>query len=410
MQRVVITGLGAISPLGLNVAETWNAARQGTSGLGPLTQPILPAVSPVPVCEVKGFDPETTQPKKELGRQDRYQHFALAAAQEAMNEAGLPITDENRHRVGVVISTSSGGYQTFEQQLLAIREKGRRGASPFAIPMIMPNGAAALVAMRYGACGPSCSINTACASSSDALGHALLLLRAGMCDAVIAGGAEAPLHTISFTSFDRMGLATKRQTGTPSPFCLQRDGLVLGEGAAVLVLETLDHARKRGAVIIAELAGYGATSDAYHIATPSSNGAGAARAITAALNDAGIRPSDVGYINAHGTGTRINDLVETLAIKTAFGEQAKTVPISSTKSMTGHLGGAAGALELIFSILTLRDSIAPPTINFQERDPDCDLDYIPNTAREVHTRVAVSNAFGFGGHNSVLVVKSFAEE
>jgi beta-ketoacyl-acyl-carrier-protein synthase II len=408
MPQIVITGLGAISPLGLNVTETWQAAQRGISGLGWLTQPVLPVVRPVPVCEVKGFDPETVQSKKELGRQDRYQHFALAAAQEAMRDAGLVITDENRHRVGVMISASSGGYQTFERQLLAVQEKGRRGASPFAIPMIMPNGAAALVAMRYGACGPSCSINTACASSSDALGHALLLLRAGVCDVVLAGGAEAPLHTISFTSFDRMGLMSKRETGTPSPFCRQRDGLVLGEGAAVLVLETLAHARKRGAVIYAELAGYGASSDAYHIATPSSDGAGAARAITSALTDAGLLPSDVGYINAHGTGTRINDLVETQAIKTAFGERAGSVPISSTKSMTGHLGGAAGALELIFSILALRDSIVPPTINFREQDPDCDLDYTPNAAREVRIQVAVSNAFGFGGHNSVLVVKSFA--
>jgi len=409
MERVVITGLGAISPLGLDVAQSWEAARRGVSGLGPLTQPILPAVPPVPVCEVKGFNPETVQSKKEAGRQDRYQHFALAAAHEAMNESRLLLTDENRHRVGVVISASSGGYQTFEQQLLAVKEKGRRGASPFAIPMIMPNGAAALVAMRYGACGPSCSINTACASSSDALGHALLLLRAGVCDAVLAGGAEAPLHTISFTSFDRMGLSTKRSTGTPSPFCRQRDGLVLGEGAAVLVLEKLTHARKRSARILAELAGYGASSDAYHIATPTADGSGAARAITAALRDAGANPSDVDYINAHGTGTRTNDLAETRAIKAALGEHAKTVPISSTKSMTGHLGGAAGALELIFCVQALRDGIAPPTINYREPDPDCDLDYIPNTAREIRVEVAVSNAFGFGGHNSVLVVKAFRD-
>jgi len=406
MQPVVITGLGAISPLGLDVADSWNAARQGTSGLGPLTQPVLPAAQRVSVCEVKGFDPEKFQSKKELGRQDRYQHLALAAAQEAMDHAGLVITDENRHRIGVIISASSGGYQTFERQLLAVQEKGRRGASPFAIPMIMPNGAAALVAMRYGACGPSCSINTACASSSDALGHALLLLRSGICDAVIVGGAEAPFHTITFTSFDRMGLLSKRASGTPSPFCRQRDGLVLGEGAAVLVLETLAHARKRHAVIHAELAGYGASSDAYHIATPSSDGSGAARAITAALHDAKLLPSDVSYINAHGTATRINDLAETQAIKVAFGPHAKTVPISSTKSMTGHLGGATGALELIFCILALRDSIAPPTINYQEQDPECDLDYLPNVAREVRATVAVSNSFGFGGHNSVLVVKA----
>ena len=399
--------MGAVSPIGLNVAECWKSACEGASGLGPLTQPVLPVVQPVPVCEVKGFDPEKSQTRKEAGRQDRYQQFAIAAAKEAMDQSGLVLTDESRHRVGVVISASSGGYQTFESQLLSVQEKGRRGASPFTIPMIMPNGAAALVAMRYGACGPSSSVNTACASSSDGIGHAMMLLRSGICDVVIAGGAEAPLHTITFTSFDRMGLSTKRAMDTPSPFCRQRDGLVVGEGAAVLVLETLEHAQKRGATILAELAGYGASSDAHHIATPVAGGGGAARAITTALNDARLTPFEIGYINAHGTGTKINDQVETQAIKAAFGQQARSVPISSTKSMTGHLGGASGALEMVFSVLAMRDSITPPTINYREADPECDLDYVPNVAREVKIKAVASNAFGFGGHNSVLVVKAF---
>jgi 3-oxoacyl-[acyl-carrier-protein] synthase II len=407
MNRIAITGIGAISPLGLNAAETWSSVQRGVSGLGPRTQPVLPGVWPGPVCEVKGFDPETVLTRKEAGRQDRYQHLALAAAQEAVAEAGLSITDENRHRIGVVISASSGGYQTFERELLNVREKGGRACSPFAITKIMPNGAAALVAMRFGACGPSCSIATACASSADALGHALLLLRAGMCDAVLAGGTEASLHTISLASFDRMGLLSKRSTDTPSPFCQQRDGLIIGEGAAVFVLETFDHARRRGANIHAELAGYGSTSDAYHITTPASEGAGAVRAIAVALNDAGVHPADIDYINAHGTGSRINDAVETKAIKTVFGAHARTTPISSTKSMTGHLMGAAGAMELAFCVMAIRDSVIPPTINFRERDIECDLDYVPNVARDVRVKAAISNSFGFGGHNSTLVVKSF---
>lgn len=407
MKRVVITGMGAVSPLGLNVADSWTAALAGVSGLGSLTQPVLPNMPPTLACEVKGFDPETVMPKKEARRQDRYQQLALAAAAEAMQQAGLEIAAERAHRVGVLISTCSGGYQTFEEELISIQEKGARSCSPFAIAKIMPNGASALVAMHYGATGPSAAVCSACASSSDAIGYGLLLLRSGMCDAVIVGGAEASLHSVSVASFGRMGLLSSRASGTPSPFCRQRDGLIIGEGAAVLVLETYEHAQQRGAVMLAELAGYGASSDAHHITSPSEGGVGAAQAIKSALHDARLNADEISYINAHGTGTRINDAVETNAIKLAMGAHALKTPISSTKSMTGHMMGATSALELVFCVLAVRDAMLPPTIHYQEPDPECDLDYVPNLARETQVTAAMSNAFGFGGHNSVLVVRKF---
>lgn len=406
MKRVVITGMGAITPLGLNVKESWASALTGVSGLGSLTQTVLPNMPPAMVCQVRGFDPETVMSKKEVRRLDRYQQLALAAAIEAMNNAGLSIIEENRHRVGVIISACSGGYQTFEKELLNIQKKGAMSCSPFSISKIMPNGASAHVAMHYGITGPSAAISSACASSSDAIGYGLLLLRSGMCDVVLVGGAEAPLHSLSLASFGSMGLLSSKNSATPAPFCRQRDGLVIGEGAAVLVLETYDHARQRGAVPLAELAGYGVSSDASHITSPSKGGVGAARAIRSALLDAKMNPDEICYINAHGTGTRINDAVETMAIKLALGNHALETPISSTKSMTGHMMGATSALELIFCVMAIQESILPPTIHYQEKDPECDLDYVPNTAREAQVTAAMSNAFGFGGHNSVLVVKN----
>lgn len=408
MERVVITGMGAVTPLGLDVPATWDAAKSGRSGLGPLTQRVLPGVASPSVCEVKGFDPETVVSKKEVRRQDRYQHLALAAAVEAMTQARLTLTDENRHRTGVVISACSGGYQTFETELLAVQAKGGRACSPLAIAKIMPNGASAVVAMHFGAMGPSYAVCSACSSSTDALGQALLLMRAGMCDVVIAGGAEASLHSVTVASFGKMGLLSERSTATPSPFCRQRDGLVIGEGAAVFVLETLAHAQKRGAAIQGELAGYGATSDAHHITSPTSDGSGAARAMQAAMRDARVNPDEVDYINAHGTGTVVNDAVETRAVKLALGSHAASTPLSSTKGMTGHLMGAAGALEALFTLMAIRTCILPPTINHVERDPECDLDYVPNVAREQRVAVGLSNSFGFGGHNSVLVLKAYA--
>lgn len=403
----MITGMGAVTPLGLNAGATWKSAVRGVSGLAPLAQPILAGVVSPLACEVKGFDPETVVSKKEVRRQDRYQNLALAATAEAMMQAGLTLTDANRHRTGVIISASSGGYQTFENELLTVQAKGGRACSPLAIAKIMPNGASALVAMRYGAMGPSYAVCSACSSSTDAVGHAMLLLRAGICDVVVAGGAEASLHTISVASFGRMGLLSERTTGTPSPFCRQRDGLVIGEGAAVLVLETLTHARNRSAPILAELAGYGATSDAHHITSPSADGAGASRAMQAALQDGKINADQIDYINAHGTGTIVNDAVETRAVKHALGHHASATPISSTKGMTGHLMGAAGALEALLMVMTIRTGILPPTINYVEPDPECDLDYVPNSARERRVAVAMSNSFGFGGHNSVLIAKAF---
>ncbi|MGZ0019247.1 beta-ketoacyl-[acyl-carrier-protein] synthase family protein [Nitrosomonas sp. wSCUT-2] len=404
---VVITGIGAVSPLGIGVHSTWIAALAGRSGLGPLTQSVLPNIPCIPVCEVKNFDPAKVMSKKEVKQQDRYQHLALAAAAEAMESSSLMITEANADRVGVIISACSGGYQTFEEELLTVQVKGQRACSPRAISKIMPNGASALVSMKYGITGPSAAVCSACASSADAIGYGLMLLRAGICDVVLVGGAEASLHSVSIASFGRMGLLSSRSSATPSPFCRQRDGLVIGEGAAVLVLETLAHAQSRDACILAELAGYSATSDAHHITSPSESGKGAAQAIKTALKDAQINADQVNYVNAHGTGTKMNDAMETNALKLALGNHAFQTPVSSTKSMTGHMMGATSALELIFAVMAIRDSVIPPTINYLEHDPECDLDYVPNTAREMPVNVAISNAFGFGGHNSVLVVKAF---
>lgn len=406
MKRVVITGMGAVSPLGNSVAATWAAAEGGLSGVGPLTQSVLPGLIGAAVCEVKGFDAEDVLPRKEVRRQDRFQHLAIAAAAEAMQDAGLVIGDDERYRVGVLISSSSGGHQSFEHELEAIRERGGRACSPLAIAKIMPNAAAALVAMRYGAMGPSAAICTACASSADAIGHALILLRTGRCDVVIAGGTEASMHSVSLAGFERMGLFSKRTTGTPSPFCRLRDGFVLGEGAAILVLETAEHAEGRSARVYAELAGYGATTDAHHITSAREDGAGAAAAIREAMRDAGVSAEEVGYINAHGTGTALNDKMETRAIQSAFGEYSHTVPVSSTKSMTGHLIGAAGALELVLTVEAMRNSFIPPTINFLERDLECEIEVVANAGRPARFTTALSHSFGFGGHNSVLVVRA----
>ncbi|MCL4158208.1 UNVERIFIED_CONTAM: hypothetical protein GTU68_044292 [Idotea baltica] len=397
--------MGAVSPVGRNARESWESVVAGKSGLGCLSQSTMEGVPSPMVCEVTGFDPNAVVSRKESRRMDRYQQLAVAAADEAVTEAGLTISEENAHRVGVIISSCSGGYQTFEEELMGIQKKGVRACSPFAITKIMPNGASALVAMRIGAKGPSAGICSACAASSDAIGYGLMLLRTGMCDVVVVGGAEAPFHSVALASFSRMGLLSPRTSGTPSPFCRSRDGLVMGEGAAVLVLETEEHAKKRGAEFRTELVGYGVGSDAHHITSPAEGGVGAARAMTSAMESAGVNAEDISYINAHGTGTRMNDAVETSAVKLALGKNSLRTPVSSTKSMTGHMMGATSALELLFCVMAIAHSIIPPTINFQESDLECDLDYVPNQAREARVDVAMSNALGFGGHNSVLVVK-----
>jgi beta-ketoacyl-acyl-carrier-protein synthase II len=362
-------------------------------------------------CEVKGFQPDNYMEPREARRRDRFEQFAAASAQEALRQSGLEVSESDAARVGVIISSAIGGLNSTMDTANTLRESGPRRVSPFAIPMLMANGAAGMVSIDYGFRGPSLSVASACASGADGIGLAWLMLRSGLIDVAVAGASEATITEIGLAAFDRVGAMSRRNqdySQTPQPFDLNRDGLVMGEGAAILVLETESHARRRGAQILAELAGYAATADAFHITAPAQDGAGGAQAIRLALESAAVDLSEIGYINAHGTATELNDLSETRAIKAAFGELAYHIPISSTKSMTGHMMGATGALEAIFCVQAIRLGLLPPTIHYQTPDPDCDLDYIPNQAREKKIRVAVSNAFGFGGHNAVLVVRAYS--
>ncbi len=407
--RVVVTGLGLITPLGHNVADTWSAIVAGKSGLGPFTQIEKREHLSGGLCEVKDFDPANQLGRRMSRRRDRYQQFATVAANEDMQQAALPITDDNRERIGVNIGTGVGGIQTLVEQEHVVIGKGLRRLSPFAITMIMPNGAAGMLAIDYGIHGPSNTIATACASGNDAIGQAYRAMQYGQMDVMLTGGTETIITHVAVGGFERAGATSSKSSQTPQPFDKNRDGLVVGEGAGMLVLENLDFAQARGATILAELVGYGQTTDAHHITAPSEGGIGAARAISTALEDAGLQAEDVDYISAHGTATPLNDSSETAAIKHVLGEHAYNIGISSTKSMTGHIMGATGAIESVFCTLAIRDQVMPPTINYETPDPECDLDYIPNEAREARVRVCLNNAFGFGGHNSVLVFKKFEE-
>lgn len=406
-RRVVVTGLGAITPLGHNVADTWAAILQGKSGFGPFTLIEKGEHSSGGLCEVKDFDPSDYMDRRDARRRDRYQQFATVAVGEALRQSGLEIGDDNRQRVGIVMGTGVGGIQTLVEQENLRQDKGLRRMSPFGITMIMPNGAAGMLAIDYGIHGPSTTITTACAAGCDAIGHAFRAVRRGELDAVLAGGSESIITHVAVGGFEQAKATSSRTEGTPSPFDRNRDGLVVGEGAGAIVLESLEHARARGAHILGEIVGYGQTTDAYHITAPAEGGAGAARAMRMALADGGLQPSDVDYISAHGTATELNDKYETIAIKAALGEAAYDVAISSTKSMTGHIMGATGAIESVFCVLAIAGQVCPPTINYEEPDPDCDLDYVPNQPRERAVRVALNNAFGFGGHNAVLAFKQF---
>lgn len=406
-RRVVITGIGLITSLGHTVDETWSAILRGESGIGDFTLIEKGDHSSGGVCEVKDFDPVTYIGKRDARRRDRFQQLATIAGKEAMQKSGLEITDQNRERVGIYIGTGVGGIRTLVDQEHVRQERGTRRISPFAIAMIMPNGAAGVMAIDYGIHGPSNTIATACAAGNDAIGHAYKAIRAGELDATLSGGAESLITSVALGGFEKTGATSSRSSNAPQPFDKNRDGLVAGEGAAILILEELESARKRGATILGELAGYGQTTDAFHITAPAVGGAGAARAIKIALNDAGLDPSEVDYVSAHGTGTQLNDLNETKALKTILGEHAYNVAVSSTKSMTGHVMGATGAIETVFCILAIRDKVLPPTINYETPDPECDLDYVPNVARSADVRITVNNAFGFGGHNAVLVIKEF---
>lgn len=406
-RRVVVTGIGAVTPIGHNAKDSWRAVLAGESGFGPATLIDGSMHTVKGVFEVKEFDAAAYLGARDARRRDRFQQLATVAANEAMAQAGLPISDANRDRIGIVIGTGIGGIQTLIEQEHILLEKGTRRLSPFGITMIMPNGAAGMLAIDYGIQGPSTTIATACASGNDAIGHAFKSVRYGELDAVLTGGTESIMTSIAVGGFERAGATSARDRNTPQPFDKNRDGLLPGEGAAMLVIESLEHARARGATILGEIAGYGQTTDAFHITAPAEGGVGAARAMIVALQDAGLKPEDVDYISAHGTATPLNDLYETMAIKTAFGEAAYDLAVSSTKSMTGHIMGATGAIESVFCLLAIRDQMLPPTINYETPDPDCDLNYVPNESRPAGVRVTVNNAFGFGGHNSVLVIKKF---
>jgi len=410
MEKIVITGMGTVNPLGCSVAESWQAALDGVSGVGPITQFDTSEYLVKIACEVKNFAPEKYMDPKEARRRDRFEQFAAASVKEALAQSGLIVTEANAGRIGVVISSAIGGLQSLEDAIFTVRDTSPRRVSPFLIPMLMSNGAAGLAGIDYGIQGPGFSVASACASGADGIGMAWMMLRSGMIDAAIAGASEATICRAGVAAFDRIGAMSRRNDDysmTPQPFDKNRDGLVMGEGSAVLALETEIHAKARGAAILAELAGYASTADAFHVTAPHETGAGGAAAIRLALESAKVNAEAVGYINAHGTGTSLNDLSETKAVKAAFGAQAYKTPISSTKSMTGHMMGATGALEAIFCVQAVREGLLPPTIHYETPDPECDLDYVPNKAREAKVNVAISNAFGFGGHNAVLVVRKY---
>ncbi len=408
--RVVVTGMGAVSPLGLTVDESWARAIEAESGVGPITLFDASDLGARIAAEVKGFDPTKVMDPREARRRDRFEQLAVPAVRQAVDQAGLVADSERAPRVAVIVSSSVGGIGSIEAGTRTMAEAGPRRLSPFLIPMMMSNGASGLTAMDLGFTGPNFSTASACASSSDAIGVGWLMLRAGMVEAAIVGGTEAPITRMGVAAFDRVGALSHRNDDhhlTPAPFDRNRDGLVMGEGAAALVLETEAAARARGASILAEVAGYGASSDAFHITAPRADGAGGAQAMRQAMAVAGLTPEQIDYINAHGTGTELNDLSETQAIKAALGDHARNVAISSTKSMTGHMMGATGALEAVFCILAIRTGIVPPTAHLHEPDPRCDLDFVPLEARRRPVRVALSNAFGFGGHNSVLAFRAY---
>lgn len=409
-ERVVITGMGTVNPLGLNVSESWQNVTNGVSGVGPITLFDLGDLQVHIACEVKNFAPEHFMGAREARRRDRFEQLSTVAVKEALESSGLEITESNADRTGVIISSAIGGLKSLQDAIITNHTEGPRRVSPFLIPMLMANGAAGLAAIDHGIKGPCFSVASACASGADGIGMAWMMLRAGMLDACLAGASESTVTSLGVAAFDRVGAMSRRNDDyslTPQPFDKNRDGLVMGEGAAVLVLETESHAKARGASILAELAGYGSTADAFHVTAPHEKGTGGAAAIKQALLSAGANLGDVGYISAHGTATELNDLSETKAIKVAFGELAYEIPISSTKSMTGHMMGATGALEAIFCVQVVREGILPPTIHYETPDPDCDLDYIPNVAREQKIDLAISNAFGFGGHNAVLAIRKY---
>jgi 3-oxoacyl-[acyl-carrier-protein] synthase II len=405
-KRVVITGMGCLSPLGNTVQHSWETAIAGQSGIGPITLFDATGFETQIAGEVKGFDPTALLGRKEARRMDRVTQLAVAAAIEAVSHSGLAISDANRDRIGAYVGSGIGGMGTLVAEAEVLRVKGPRRVSPFLIPMMLPDTPGAQIALHFGIRGPNLGLTSACATAGNAIGEAVELIRHDRAEVMLAGGAEAGIIPISVAGFNAMGaLSTRNDSPTTAsrPFDKTRDGFVPGEGAAVLVLEALDHAQARGATILAEILGYGITNDAYHVSAPPEDGAGAIACMKLALKQAALATTDIHYLNAHGTSTPLNDKSETAAVKALFGEYAYRLPMSSTKSMTGHLLGAAGAVEAVFSVLSLRTGILPPTINYETPDPNCDLDYVPNTARHIALRTVMSNSFGFGGHNACVI-------
>ena len=411
-KRVVVTGLGCVSPVGNNVADTWSALIAGKSGAAPITHFDASRHKTKFAAEVKGFDGPSMFGAREARKMDRFVQFATAATLEALAQAKFTVDESNRDRVGILIGSGIGGINTMLEEVETLRERGPDRVSPFLIPMMISDSAAGMIAIRVGARGPNMSIATACATGTNAVGEAAEMVRRGAADVMIAGAAEASIVSVAIAGMNVMGALSTRNDAPEKasrPFDKGRDGFLMGEGGAILILESLEHAQARGADILCEFSGYGTSDDAHHISAPAEDGAGAALSMRLALENAGLGVTDIGYINAHGTSTTLNDKGETAAIKTVFGEQAYKIPVSSTKSMTGHLLGASGTLEAVVCAQIIRENILPPTINYETPDPVCDLDYVPNQARTASPKHVMSNSFGFGGHNATLILSRFED-
>jgi 3-oxoacyl-[acyl-carrier-protein] synthase II len=409
-RRVVVTGMGAVTPLGNTVGDLWNGLVSGVSGIGPITHFDAAAYDCRIAGQVKDFIAESYMPKKEVKHTEKFVHYAMAASIEAMADAAFALDKEDLYRFGVLIGSGIGSLRIIEEQHKVLLERGPGKLTPFLIPMLIVNEASGHVSMRFGLKGPNTCVATACATGNHAIGEATRIIQYGDADVMVAGGTEGaivPMGIGGFCALKAMSMRNDIPEKASRPFDLERDGFVMGEGAGIVVLEELEHALARGAKIYGEVAGFGMTGDAYHITAPDPSGEGCVRAMQAALKDAGLKPEQIDYINAHGTSTSLNDKIETLAIKKAFGDHARKVAISSTKSMTGHLLGAAGGVEFIVCALTMKHSVVPPTINLEHKDPDCDLDYTANKPRGVKVHTAISNALGFGGHNATIAVKEY---
>jgi 3-oxoacyl-[acyl-carrier-protein] synthase II len=412
-KRVAITGMGCISPLGNDVTSLWKNLMAGKSGVTRITRYDPSEYECQIAAEVKDFDGAALFGIREVRRMDRFTQFALAASDQAIVDSGLEINDQNRDRIGVVIGSGIGGIGTILEQVKVMDGRGPKRVSPFLIPMMLVDTGPGMVAIRYGLRGPNMAVVTACATGTNCIGEAAEIIRRDRADVILAGGTEAailPLAIAGLSVMNAVSTCNDKPERACRPFDLHRTGFVMGEGSAVIVLESFEHAKERGARIVAEITGYSASNDAYHISAPDENGIGATLCMRGALHDAGLDPEDIDYINAHGTGTLLNDKTETKAIKTVFREQAYNIPVSSTKSMTGHLLGASGALEALICVKTLQEGKLPPTINYETPDPDCDLDYIPNQPRTLPVKHVMSNSFGFGGHNATIILSKYPED